>query len=243
MKLSLFKPPIFDKINLLKYIYYKYFKREFIQGSFIFKRQKYDRRALISSVIFKKINAQGMENVNYLEIGCDKDGTFNSIPLLKINKVGVDPISGGTERVTSDIFFQNNERYFDVIFIDGLHTYKQVKKDFENSLKFLKKGGHIFIDDMLPYNWSMQHNPRIKGKWTGDVWKLAVEIYDSQLFSFDLFESNYGIGVVQNTKNINQLPDKDYQNKSFSEYLHYRKNLFKITDIENFIRQNMGYSN
>ena len=35
------------------------------------------------------------------------------------NKVGVDPISGGTLRMTSDNFFKNNETFFDLIFLDG----------------------------------------------------------------------------------------------------------------------------
>jgi len=40
---------------------------------------------------------------NYLEIGCDKNQSFSKI--IVNNKVGVDPISGGTIRSTSDDFF------------------------------------------------------------------------------------------------------------------------------------------
>ena len=49
--------------------------------------------------------------------------------------------------------FENCEDFFDLIFIDGLHHYEQVKKDINNSLKFLKKGGVCIIDDTswLPY--------------------------------------------------------------------------------------------
>ena len=41
-------------------------------------------------------------------------------------------------------------REFDFIFIDGLHTYEQVKKDYA-WIKFLKKGGYVaFHDTNMP---------------------------------------------------------------------------------------------
>lgn len=39
----------------------------------------------------------------YLEIGCDKNETFNSIPVVQ--KIGVDPKRGGTVRDFSNNFF------------------------------------------------------------------------------------------------------------------------------------------
>ena len=73
-----------------------------------------------------------IENKNYkkyLEIGCHNDEVFNKI---SIEKIGVDPVSGGNFRGTSDEFFKKNKSNFDCIFIDGLHEYKQVKRDILN---------------------------------------------------------------------------------------------------------------
>ena len=72
---------------------------------------------------------------SYLEIGCDQDEVFSKVNME--NKVGVDPVSGGNVRSTSDAFFEKNSDFFDLIFIDGLHEYSQVKKDIINSLKIL----------------------------------------------------------------------------------------------------------
>ena len=47
--------------------------------------------------------------------------------------------------MTSDEFFKNNKDQFDLIFIDGLHHYNQVKKDIINSVEVLKDGGIILM--------------------------------------------------------------------------------------------------
>jgi predicted O-methyltransferase YrrM len=76
-------------------------------------------------------------------------------------KIGVDPISGGTIRKTSDDFFKNNNVKFDIIFIDGLHEYSQVKKDIKNSLIFLNDDGVIFLHDCMPERFIYQATPRL----------------------------------------------------------------------------------
>ena len=76
--------------------------------------------------IIKKYNFQ-----NYLEIDCDKDQSFSKIKIK--NKVGVDPISGGTLRCTSDDFFKNNKENFDIIFKDlKFKDYFYNYRDFMN---------------------------------------------------------------------------------------------------------------
>jgi len=52
-------------------------------------------------------------------------------------------------KTTSDNFFLENKLLFDLIYIDGLHTYDQVKSDLENAYKFLKPKGYLLIDDYL----------------------------------------------------------------------------------------------
>lgn len=96
----------------------------------------YNRISFISKAV------QKFQNCKYLEIGCSTNVCFNAIPA--INKIGVDPNAGGNIKDTSDNFFKNNKKEFDVIFIDGLHIYEQCRKDIINSLKVLKKNGFIF---------------------------------------------------------------------------------------------------
>ena len=78
------------------------------------------RYELINKVITKK------KYKSYLEIGCDENQNFDKINIQE--KIGIDPKKGGNIKMTSDSFFRTNQKNFDCIFIDGLHTYEQSKK-------------------------------------------------------------------------------------------------------------------
>lgn len=115
----------------------------------------------------------------YLEIGVQNPSNC----LLKINatkRVGVDPAVNHplVYRKTSDDFFKINQETFDLIFIDGLHHYDQVKRDFINSQKVLNKGGFIVIHDTLPTDEKKASVPRITKEWYGDVYKLVLELHN-----------------------------------------------------------------
>ena len=160
---------------------------------------------------------------NYLEIGCDKDQSFSKI---KINtKVGVDPISGGTIRDTSDNFFKNNKERFDIIFIDGLHHYDQVSKDVNNALKILNDNGYILVHDCLPRSIAHQAIPRYRGSWNGDVWKSIVELRTKKNLDVFTCEIDYGVGIIRkghNSKPLN-LKIKNFKDLKFRDY--YYRNL------------------
>ena len=127
---------------LINRIYYYLFKERFYKKlNFKFPKNIY-RWDLIQHIIDKyKFNT-------YLEIGCDKNQSFSKIKIK--DKVGVDPVSGGTIRSTSEAFYSNNNKNYDIIFIDGLHYYKQVINDINNSLQILNNGGFVLVHDCLP---------------------------------------------------------------------------------------------
>jgi hypothetical protein len=52
-------------------------------------------------------------------------------------------------KMTSDSFFLKKNHKYDLIYIDGLHTRKQVKKDLLNSLKLCHKKSIIICDDFF----------------------------------------------------------------------------------------------
>jgi hypothetical protein len=84
--------------------------------------------------------------------------------------------------------FVSNESYmkktisfgieFDLIFIDGLHTAEQVKKDFENALKILSPNGFIVLHDCNPEKeeHTIAPRPTARGHWNGSCYKFAASL-------------------------------------------------------------------
>jgi len=104
----------------------------------------------------------------YLEIGIGAGANFKAIQAPV--KMGVDPFvfDKGVKSVTSDAFFAENREKFDLIFIDGLHHYDQVKKDFESALLCLNEGGKIVIHDVWPdepYTARVPRDSKEKAEW------------------------------------------------------------------------------
>lgn len=174
---------------------------------------KYNRIAAVNLVLSQ------LNSPKYLEIGCASNSLFSSVP-CEI-KVGVDPDSGGTLQLTSDEFFETNVTKFNLIFIDGLHTYDQVRRDTLNALNSLEEGGYIMLHDMLPRNWKESHIPIITtGSWTGDVWKVAFELSDADGLDFRILKIDHGVGVLRKSEIDVQLPDysENLRNEKFSYY-------------------------
>jgi len=150
----------------------------------------------------------------YLEIGVWGGSTF--FPVQIPIKVAVDPcfVFNATEHkkegtyffeITSDKFFEKMDRgdlsfvennsnekiKFDVIFIDGYHTFEQSYNDFKNSLKYSHERTLWLIDDTVPPDiYSSIPNPVISrykrklaglegGDWMGDVYKTIFAIHDN----------------------------------------------------------------
>lgn len=143
----------------------------------------------------------------YLEIGCADNVLFDAV--LAADKTGVDPVRGGTHRMTSDAFFDAYDGPpFDVVFIDGLHLYPQVRRDMVNALRHLAPGGWIGMHDMLPRDWLEEHVPQIRTSgWTGDGWKVAFELAAAPDIDFRLVAMDYGVVVARPTGHEPRLPD------------------------------------
>lgn len=171
---------------------------------------------------------------SYLEIGCRDNSTFSRVSIF--NKVGVDPISGGTHKMTSDAFFKQNKALFDIIFIDGLHTYEQVTKDISNSIKFLNKNGMVLLHDCLPQTLWEQANPQVQYKWTGDVWKAIVEYRTKENFETFVIDADHGIGVIIPRKNTNvlNLNVKNFKSLTYKFYVNCFKKSLNLIKYEEF---------
>lgn len=160
---------------------------------------------------------------SYLEIGLDDAVNFQRINIE--SKESVDPYfvdeygSNGerivtdengellpsikkwlTYRMTSDEFFAQNKKTYDLIFIDGLHTKEQVSRDLINSLKCISDNGIIVLHDCIPICYDSQIVPRETQGWNGDVWK-SLPCLSLQGLKYNVIDDDFGLGIVQKTQN------------------------------------------
>ena len=186
---------------------------------------------------------------SYLEIGVENGFTFKNIKLDMSKKVGVDPDPTYKEDniilKTSDDFFKENNKIFDIIFIDGMHQLEYVYNDFFNAINCLTPNGSIVIDDVLPMNEREQYKVPIKHyynngilkygeSWTGDVWKFIYFLLLHYQFDFSVYNFTDGYrGIIHiynfkneindeidNTKVIETMNSYDY-NTDYDKYLKY----------------------
>lgn len=201
-------------------------------------------RTKIINRLAKKINAK-----SYLEIGV----RLHSENFDKINidyKVGVDPCletfdREPTYKLLSDDFFAQNTETFDIIFIDGLHEFKQVERDINNSLKFLNEGGFIVCHDMNPtkeYRQLTFDNPKRKEFvektkdtfWNGDCWKAFVKLRKERNdITMHTVDTDFGCAIISRGKqellNIQQ-EDINYQNLEKN-----RKKWLNLISVDEFL--------
>lgn len=186
---------------------------------------------------------------SYLEIGVADGKNFNAIKIE--NKLGVDPNPNNESvfKATSDIFFDSfknrpfgvcymkvdslkgdcNIEYipFDLIFIDWLHTYEQVKRDFENALKCLTPNGFCVIHDTNPLEESWTCVPRGNQKvWTGDVYKFACKLNHYDNIDFCTYPQDFGVTIVW--KSDGKKAQFPAQPKTFSEFMINKNELLRI---------------
>jgi hypothetical protein len=148
-----------------------------------------DKHQLLAE-IHKKLQPQF-----YFEIGVQ---TGKSLALAQCEAIGVDPMPllshelGAKAKVitaSSDAFFARQgdvllRKPIDLCFIDGMHLFEYVLRDFINVERYAKAHTLIVIDDIYPGHPDQAKRDRCTRAWTGDVWKLTAVL---QRYRPDLF--------------------------------------------------------
>ena len=186
----------------------------------------------------------------YLEIGV-QDVRQNFENIVCTLKLGVDPNYSyvsheGNDVVlmmTSDEFFENPPHSlafdwiseFDLIFIDGLHTAEQVRKDFENALKILSPKGFIVMHDCNPEKeeHTIVPRPTPTGHWNGDVYRFAscLGYGHDCFFTVDI---DNGCGVWRNC-NEQYVPNEFLTEIKWEWFAKNRERCLNLTPWNEFI--------
>ena len=199
------------------------------------------------------------QSPRYLEIGVNEGQTFFEISAAY--KAAVDPsfifdVSKAREsgadseffEITSDEYFAtvaDRAKLFDVIYLDGLHTFEQTLRDFNNSIELLQQDGVIVIDDVLPTSYqaglpnqldSFKINEFLNdddASWMGDTYKLVffIEAY-FPFYDLRTIADNHGQAVVWRAKRPReQIAKFDSEQLSRLQYVDIVRNIniFRLT--------------
>ncbi len=138
---------------------------------------------------------------SYLEIGVQEGHTLWAVnskrrtgvdPVFRFDATKVDLPNVTLLEVSSDRFFRElgPDQQFDVIFIDGLHTFEQTYRDLCNSLLHVSPRSVLLLDDTWPSDVfsSLRDQDRARSlragsgsadqSWHGDVFKVVFAIHD-----------------------------------------------------------------
>jgi hypothetical protein len=189
------------------------------------ERKVSDRSSLINYCI------ERFAYEKYLEIGCHENETFDQIRIPY--KVGIDPVKGGTIRLTSDEFFRLSDDTFDIVFIDGLHYCEQVYKDVRSSLLRLRKNGLIILHDCSPQQEIHQLRDPVVYTWHGDVWKAFTLFRQDPNLDCVVGDFDGGLGLIRPRENPAPLAvEKPYPELSWQDLVQNRETYLRPHDAE-----------
>ncbi len=206
----------------------------------------------------------------YLEIGVDSGRTFFTVAIPF--KVAVDPcfnfdprehenIGNHFFQTTSDDFFCALDGdttpmqgvfvpkpfTFDIIFIDGLHTFEQSYRDFTNSLRYAHEKTLWVIDDTVPcdvYSAIPDKETSLKARreaglygthWHGDVYKtiFAIHEYHKNISYCTLFGGDNPQTLLWTATQSDRTPQfssiDDIRNMTFYDLINNSKILMPIS--------------
>jgi predicted O-methyltransferase YrrM len=86
------------------------------------------------------LNIENNDHEHFLRNNEENNFDYNLSVCKNSEKISVNKIS-------SDSFFENNNKTYNFIYIDGSHKYDFITRDMENSFKLLEKNGIMWMDD------------------------------------------------------------------------------------------------
>lgn len=184
--------------------------------------------------------------VTYLEIGVQAGTSFKEVKIPLKTGVDPDPKCRSLDAVNRSIYIQTSDAFFeliqhsaiqprwDLIFIDGMHTYEQALRDINNALRHLNPNGSIVVHDLNPPDADAANPvPNIgkSGGWCGDVWRawMALRMTRDDLTMYTV-DCDWGVGVIR--RGTQQLYQPGYA------YLEqYRQFILELKSPEEFLRE------
>lgn len=174
----------------------------------------------------------------YLEIGVDDGINFMNVDCSE--KIGIDPSFAKLHtsarpycvRMTSDEFFNSipTDQLFDIIFIDGDHTYEQVVKDIANSKKHLSANGVIIMHDVYVFDekQTVYNNDSV---YMGTTYQAFIQqvMMNEIKHMYNVYYTGIDLTGVIDTQNVNVIK----QDNILDKYINIIKSYINIQGVDN----------
>lgn len=185
----------------------------------------------------------------YLEIGVHTGVLF--LHVRAAEKVAVDPaarvprwkwalhpntlLRGDVIRATSDEYFAwlAAGARFEVIFVDGDHSFEQSLRDVEHALDHLSDDGVVLVHDCNPPDAaaaSPDPAGAADGPWCGDVWKTVVHLRATRAdLDVGVIDTDFGVAVVRHGEGADlQLSPEQVASMTYAELAADRERLLGL---------------
>ena len=86
----------------------------------------------------------------------------------------------------------------------------------------------LFLHDLVPRNFIEEYIPRISNIWTGDVWKVSVELSKTKGVKFSVILADHGLGMLQKINDDVEYFNNDevkLRNSSFKDFFELNKSV------------------
>lgn len=170
----------------------------------------------------------------YLEIGVENG--YNLANVECEYKLGVDPNVNTPAQIhlTSNEFFELNKKYFDIVFIDGLHTREQSMEDIANAMDVVKDDGIVVVHDCNPPEKRFQEGEPRDIDWTGEVWKTWVKLRGYDTNNMFVVDTDFGVGVIESR--ISETPVPEVQKLTYENLEKNRKEWLNLIEPIKFLK-------
>ena len=192
-----------------------------------------------------------LKPANYVEIGINRGVSLDQARRDTPRLIGIDPTprmwpviarkphikNAEIYELTSDEFFERHDLTellggpVVLAFIDGLHLFEQVLRDFINLEKHSDGRTVILLHDCIPFSAETATRERTTDFYSGDVWKapLALRRYRPDLKMVTVRTAPTGLCLVtgldpSNTKLDEEFAEieRTYRDFDFDYYLEHR---------------------
>jgi hypothetical protein len=165
-------------------------------------------------------------NTSYLELGCYIKANFNKVKFNNKECVDTQHRFFPTYVMTTDDFFKQNKKKYDIVFIDANHDLPDVVRDYNNAVNICNK--MIVFHDMFPPN-----EEQTASGYCSDSYKLLNYFKENKIETFTL-NTDFGLTVI--FPSFPHVNYDDIKQISYQQLLDADIKTYTKTEIVNIVK-------